>query len=110
MVYVQMTMEIPRNKIQEAWQIYQEKIMEWDKKLMENVGGKHIGYWYTEYGKTGEITLLLAYPSLDVREKVLEAMREVQDEEVRKGLAEWMTYVPNATVKVLRPLPSSLLD
>ena len=103
MVYVQLTFELPRNKVREAWQVYQDKLMQYDKKCMEKVGAKFIGYWYTEYGRLGEITILAAYPSLDVREKVLEMFSQAE------GVAEWMAYTPTATVKVLRPLPSSPL-
>lgn len=110
MVYLQLTMEVARNKVQEAWQCYRNKVLTWDKESVEQVGGKYLGYWYTEYGRTGEITILVAYPNLEAREKVLEAVWQVKDEELKKGLAEWAAYVPTATVKVLRPLPMSPLD
>ena len=110
MVYVELILELPRNKVREAWQVYQDKVMQYDKECVEKVGGRFVGYWYTEYGRLGEITILHAYPSLDAREEVLEMIWQSQDEEFRKGLAEWAAYVPMATAKVLRPLPSSPLD
>ena len=73
-------------------------------------GGKYIGYWYTEYGKVGEINILAAYPNLDAREKVLRLFWQSQDEEFQKRLAEWVAYVTTATVKVMRPLTGSPLD
>ena len=108
MVYVELTMEVARNKVQEALQCYQSKILPWDKENVEKVGGKLIGYWYTEYGKTGEITMMVAYPNLDAREKVLQAFW--QNTELQKGLADWFGYTPRATVRVLRPAAFSPLE
>ncbi len=110
MVYMQVTMDLPRNKVNEAWQLYQSKVHEWDKGCVERVGGKYIGYWCTEYGKTGEITFLLTYPDLEAREKFLKLFWEGGDEELKKGIKEWAAYVPYSTVKVMRPLPGSPLE
>lgn len=110
MVYLLLTMELPRNKVKEAWKVYQDKVLKFDKESVEKVGGKYIGYWCTEYGKIGEINFMVAYPSLDVREEFMEKFWEVQTEELKKGLAEWVAYVPHATVKVMRPLPGSPLQ
>ena len=110
MVYLLLTMELPRNKVKEAWNIYESKVLKFDKEGVEKVGGKYIGYWYTEYGRTGEINFMVAYPSLDIREKFIETFWDVQDEELKKGLAEWAAYVPYATVKVMRALPRSPLQ
>ena len=108
MVYVEFTMEVARNKVQEALRCYQDKFLPWDKENVEKVGGKLIGYWYTEYGKTGEIIMMIAYPTLDAREKLLQALW--QDEELQKELADWFGYTPTATVRVLRPAPFSPLQ
>lgn len=110
MVYVQVKMGVARNKIKEAWQVYQSRVMEWDKSCVKRVGGKYIGYWYTEYGNTGEITFLVCYPDLGAREKLLELFWETGDEEIKEGIAEWLSYVPHASVKVLRALPGSPLE
>ncbi len=110
MVYIQITVDLPRNKVNEAWQLYQSKVMTWDKECVKKVGGKYIGHWYTEYGKTGEITFLVAYPNLEAREELLKLFWEAGDEEIKKGIEEWLSYVPYATVKVMRPLPGLPLE
>jgi len=109
MVYLELTMGLPRNKVKEAWQCYQ-KVMEHDKEVVEKVGGKYIGYWSTEYGKIGEITIMVAYPNLEVREKALQAFWQVEDATLAEGVAQWAGYTPQATVRVLRPLPGSPLQ
>lgn len=110
MVYLQVIAELPRNKVQEAWQLYQNKVMKWDKECVEKVGGKYLAYWYTEYGRIGEITFLVAYPNLEARERVLTSFIEHADADIKKGIEEWMAYTPHATVKVMRPLPQSPLQ
>ena len=110
MVYLQLTMELPRNKVREAWQFYKNKIQKFDKECVEKVGGKYIGYWATEYGKIGEITVLVAYNNLEDRERLLELFFEHKDEKFQKDLEEWLSYTPTATVKVMRPLPGSPLQ
>lgn len=110
MLYILLTMELPRNKVNEAWTIYQEKLLKWDKECVERFGGKYIGYFNTEYGMTGEISFLVAYPSLEAREKVVELYEQYKDEMIKKASEEFRTYTPKATVKVMRPLPMSPLQ
>ena len=110
MVYVRVKMSVVRNKVKEAWAIYQSKVMAWDKSCVEKVGGKYIGYWYTEYGDNGEITFLVRYPDLNAREEMAKIFWESGDEKVRQGIEEWLTYVPKANVKVLKSLPGSPLE
>ena len=110
MVYVQLTLEVPRHKVREAWEFYQNKVMQFDKDCVEKVGGRYIGYFYTEIGRIGEIIIMVAFPSLDARAKALESFWEAQDEEHKKIAAEWGTWAPYATVKAMRPLPGSPLN
>ncbi len=110
MVYLEIVTEIPRGKVQEAWDYYKSKIMKFDKESVEKVGGKYIGYWYTEYGKEGEITVLVAYKNLEDREKLLDLMFNQWGKQFLKDYETWAAYTPIRTVKVLRPFPESPLQ
>ncbi len=110
MVYVQFIAQFPPNKVPETWQLYEDKVMKWDKQCVEKEGGKYIAYWYTEYGSMGEVTFLVAYPNLEARERVLTSFIEDADAETRKAIEEWMAYISHVTVKVMRPLSQSPLQ
>ncbi len=101
MVYVELMFEVPRTKVQQALQSFKNTALRWDKEYTEKLGGKLIGCWYTAYGKVGEITLMVAYPTLESREQVLQAFQ--QDAAAQQEAAEWFAYSPNATIRVLRP-------
>lgn len=110
MVYVEITIEIPRHRVREALEAFEKNAFPWDEAAMQKVGARTIGCWHTLDGRQGEITFLLAYPSLAEREKLLSLGD--QDAELSnwvKGV--WQAkYSPFATVKVLRPAPFSPLQ
>lgn len=110
MVYLQITAEVPRGKVQEIWAYYRDKIMKYDSECVEKVGGKYIGYWHTEYGREGEITIMVAYKNIEDREKLLELMFGTKDEKFHKEYEVWAAYTPYRTVKVMRPFPESPLQ
>jgi len=110
MVYIQITAEVPRGKVEEAWNYYKTKIMKFDKECVEKVGGKYIGYWYTEIGNEGEITIMVAYNSLGDREKLLDLMFGTKDEKFLKDYEVWAAYTPIRNIKVMRPFPESPLE
>lgn len=110
MVYLQITAEVPRGKVQEIWAYYRDKIMKYDRECVEKVGGKYIGYWHTEYGREGEITIIVAYKNIEDREKLLELMFGTKDEKFHKEYEVWAAYTPYRTVKVMRPFPESPLQ
>ena len=106
MVYFEFTMEVARGKVQEALQYLQDELWLWNKENTEKAGGKIIGVWYTEYGRTGEIVEIVAYPSLDAREKFLQA----REAEGAQRLAKWHDYTPTVTTRILRPAAFSPLQ
>lgn len=110
MVYLQITAEVPRGKVQEIWGYYRDKIMKYDKECVEKVGGKYIGYWHTEYGREGEITIMVAYKNIEDREKLLDLMFGTKDKKFHKEYEVWAAYTPYRTVKVMRPFPESPLQ
>ena len=109
MVYLQVIAQVPRGKVQEIWAYYRDKIMAYDRQCVEKVGGKYIGYWHTEYPTEGEITIMVAYPKLDDRERLMELMFGNMEEKFRKEYEVWANYTPHRTVKVMRPFPESPL-
>lgn len=110
MVYVRVKMSVARNKVKEAWEVYRNKVMKWDRACVQQVGGEYIGHWYTEYGDTGEIVFLVRYPDLAARDEMSKLFWEGGDVAVKKGLDEWLAYVPQANVKVMKSLPGSPLE
>ena len=110
MVYLHLCVETPRGKLREIWDHYQKHVMKIDRETVEKVGGKYIGYFYTEYGNMNEINFLVAYPNLEARQKMLELYHAYEDEEFQKQLAKWYDYSPKVTVKVMRPLAESALQ
>jgi hypothetical protein len=108
MIYVEMRLDVARDKVKDALDYYQNEILASDKRMAERVGGKLIGFWYTRYGKTGELTMLFAYPNLDARDKVKQVEKE--DVELQKKLVDWYAYTPTATVRVLYPAAFSPLQ
>ncbi|MBC7804219.1 MAG: hypothetical protein H7Y16_10115 [Candidatus Parcubacteria bacterium] len=109
MVYLQLTAEVPRGKVQEIWAYYRDKIMAYDKACVEKVGGKYIGYWQTEYPTEGEITIMVAYEKIEDREKLMKLMFGTKDEKFHKEYEVWAAYTPRRTVKVMHPFPESPL-
>ncbi len=111
MVYISVTYEVPRDKVQEAFKAYQG-IEEFDKKCIEKHGGKLIGAWYTRYGKLNEINLIVAYPSLDAREKTLQSFREgvAKNEVSREAVAAWAAMSQFGHVEALFPASFSPLQ
>jgi hypothetical protein len=70
-----------------------------------------IGCWSTQYGsKRGEITFLMAYPTLEARDDLQAVIRADQD------FSKWMTgvwrekYAADARIRVLRAAPFSALQ
>jgi len=109
MIYVQLTLEVPRGKVQEALRSFQTKGLNTEKKNLESVGAKLVGCWYTKFGRVGEITMLFAYPSLEAREKVVKAAS--RDAEFKKwSEEEWYEYTRFGDMKVLVPANFSPLQ
>jgi len=111
MIYVEITYQVvPRYKTKEALQSFAEDLYSRDKEHIESVGGKVIGMWTTDIGKAGEVTMLVAYPSLDARVKMAEVA--AKDTEFQKAVAssKWMALTHYSSVKVLRPTAFSPLQ
>src|SRR4051812_36978166 len=104
MIYVEIRIKLPRNRVQEALDAWAKTGAEWDEQNMRKVGGRVIGCWSTQYGsKAGEITFLMAYPTLEARDDLQTVIRA--DPEFSK----WMTsvwrekYASDARIRVLKP-------
>ena len=108
MVYVELVGEISRARLKEALQFYKDNIYERDSENIGKAGGKLIGCWSTQYGRVGEVTFLLAYPDLEVRQRMLESSSS--DDKWQKDLRGWFEYCPSVTVKVMRPTTWSPLQ
>ena len=111
MVYVEIRIKLLRHRVQEALEIWGAKGAKWDEEHMHKLGAKVVGCWYTEYGaKKGEITFLMAYPTLETREELLAVMK--RDAEFSKWINEvWRAqYATDARVRVLRPAAFSPLQ
>ena len=104
MVYVEIRIKLERHRVAEALEVWGSKGAKWDEENLPNLGAKLVGCWHTEYGaKTGEITFLMAYPTLETREELIKIMR--RDAEFSKWIKEvWRAqYASSARIRVLRP-------
>lgn len=111
MVYVEIRIKLPRHRVQEALEVWGSKGAKWDEENMHKLGSRVVGTFYTEYGsKAGEITFLMAYPTLDMREDLIAMIKK--DPEFSKWMKEvWrVQYAADARVRVLRPAPFSALQ
>ena len=111
MIYVEIRIKLPRNRVQEALDAWAATGARWDEENMQKVGAKVIGCWSTQYGaKAGEITFLMAYPNLEARDELQGVIRK------DPAFAKWMTevwrekYAGEARVRVLKPAPFSALQ
>ena len=111
MVYVEIRVKLDRHRVAEALEVWGSRGAKWDEENMHKLGAKLIGCWHTEYGaKTGEITFLMAYPTLEAREELIDVMKG--DVEFAKWIKEvWRgQYAANARIRVLRPAAFSPLQ
>lgn len=110
MIYVEIRIKLPRHRVQEALDAWAGTGAKWDEQNMHKVGGKVIGCWSTQYGsKRGEITFLMAYPTLEARDELQAVIRK--DPAFSKWMAEvWREkYAADARIRVLKPAPFSAL-
>lgn len=110
MMYVEIRIKLPRHRVPEALDAWAETGAKWDEDNMHKVGGKVIGCWSTQYGsKTGEITFLMAYPTLEARDDLQGIIRK------DAAFSKWITqvwrekYAANARIRVLKPTLFSAL-
>jgi len=111
MVYVEIRVRLPRHRVQEALEVWGSKGAKWDEENMPKLGSRVVGTFYTEYGsKKGEITFLMAYPTLETREELIAVIKK--DADFSKWMKEvWRTqYAADARVRVLRPASFSALQ
>lgn len=111
MVYIEIRIKLPRHRVQEALAAWASKGAAWDEENMHKIGSRVVGSWYTEYGsKAGEITFLMAYPTLEAREDLIAMIRA--DPEMSKWMSEvWRArYAADSRIRVLRPTPFSALQ
>jgi hypothetical protein len=111
MIYVEIRIKLPRHRVKEALDVWAATGAAWDEQNMHKVGAKAIGCWATQYGsKAGEITFLMAYPTLEARDD-LQALIGADPE-----FSKWMTqvwrekYAADARIRVLKPAAFSALD
>jgi hypothetical protein len=110
MIYVEIRIKLPRHRVQEALEAWGATGAKWDEENMHKLGCKVVGCWSTQYGaKRGEITFLMAYPTLEMRDQLHAAIQK------DKTFSKWMTevwrekFAADARVRVLKPAPFSPL-
>ena len=110
MIYVEIRIKLPRHRVQEALDAWGGTGAKWDEENMHKVGGKVIGCWSTQYGsKRGEVTFLMAYPTLEARDELQGLIRK------DPAFAKWMAtvwrgdYAADSRIRVLKPAPFSAL-
>jgi hypothetical protein len=111
MVYVEIRIKLERQRVAEALEVWGSRGAKWDEENMPKLGAKLVGCWHTEYGaKQGEITFLMAYPTLETREELIEVIK--RDTAFSKWIKEeWRAkYAANARIRVLRPAAFSPLQ
>ena len=101
MIYVMTTIETPRGRAKEYLEFWGKKVYPFDEENYGKAGARFVGMWYTEYPNPGEITVIVAFPSLDVRDKGWQAAYE--NEEWLKNATEWLGMTPKATLRVMKP-------
>ena len=103
MVYMVFKCSVPRHKLAEFHQVYEQQM-----RLLEKNGGKVIGVWDIDMGPSTEFMLLWAAEDLADYEKTLDNTRKDPDgEELQQ---KFLPLISNCQRWLLRPTSYSPLQ
>ena len=103
MIYMESCLTVQPTKMAASIQILRELNSAFDKLG----GGKAIGWWQTQIGNVGEITMLTAFEDFAQFQKVTAAM--AQNKDYQAAVAKVQEVAVELKRKIMTPLPDSPL-
>jgi hypothetical protein len=98
MIYLHVTVQIQRGKLQEWSNLYKKNIL----PLLNKYGQKLVGAWKTSVGTYDEITDLYEFESLAESERIRTAL--FNDDEIKKWMQKMTALMGHEQSKIMEPL------